>query len=209
MKIPKEIICPYCYRDFASDEALIEHMEIDHQLDMSKDAEKLSMVSDENQETLHAWKEDLKKKILLNAHPALLREIGKDPKLLGELLHKHLMKKAILEAKPESTLDRMILSEFDPEGYIEINKDGKRLKIHWTQLQDYYRETYGMPKQVGSTHMEHPESGVTEETIPIDSPNAEARKVLEHASMEELSTEDKNLIFATWIRSLRSKQKRK
>jgi hypothetical protein len=208
MKVHKEFICPYCFKDFASESDLIQHMEIDEGQNMEKDAEKLTKIVIENKDTLDAWKQQKKKELLLQAHPTLLREIQKDPKLLDQLVSKHLFKEAILRGKPESSLDRMILSEFDPEGYIEINKDGKRQKIHWTQLQDYYRSTYGMPKQVGSTHMEHPESGVTEETIPIDSPNAEARKILEHASMEELSAEDKNLIFAAWIRSLRSKQKR-
>jgi hypothetical protein len=209
MKVHKDIICPYCLRsDFATDDDLVQHLEVDHQHDLKRDEEKLSEIAIENKMTLDSWKEKQKKKLLLEAHPALLREIQRDPKLLDQLTSKHLFKEAILKGKPESTFDRMILSEFDPEGYIEVNKDGKRLKIHWTQLQDYYRETYGMPKQVGSTHMEHPESGVTEETIPIDSPNAEARKVLERSSMEELSQEDKDKIFATWIRSLRTKQKR-
>ena len=208
MKEHKEIKCPYCYRDFTSDEALVEHLQCDHQLDLEKDEEKLAKISSENKETLQAWKESQKKKILLEAHPSLLREIEKDPKLLDELLYKSLMKKSILEGRPQSTFDKMILSEFDPEGYIEINDQGKRLKIHWTQLQDYYREAYKAQKQIGSTHHVDPVSGQSEETIPIDSPNAEARKVLEKSSMEELSQEDKDAIFANWIKSLKTKNRR-
>ena len=206
----KDIICPYCLRsDFASDEALIEHMECDHQFDMEKDAEKLTKIVIENKDSLDAWKQQKKKELLLQAHPSLIREIQRDPLLLDQLISKHLFKEAILKGKPESTFDRMVLSSIE-DGMVEVkvSRDAKPIKMALKDFQRYFAETYRAQPQIGSTHHVDPVSGQSEETIPIDSPNAEARKVLERSSLESLSKEDRMRIFAEYIRSLRTKQKR-
>jgi uncharacterized Zn finger protein (UPF0148 family) len=221
-----EHICPYCLRsDFDCVDALAEHVQVDHQVELEDTTEELGKLGLENKEVLDSWEKEQKLKILSEAYekePEKFRLYQKDDIALDKAVRDKLFKEALSVAgRGLNTLDAMFMRSMPisetgqcPDGYCLVDFSGEKRCVPQSALNAYNQYKAEQYDKAGS-HQVDPQSGQSEQTIPMpESP--EAKKILEKEypvnkvsfrsgrlvlepmskdSIEQLSDKDKSLMI--------------
>jgi hypothetical protein len=153
--------CQYCNLTFDSSDERDNHVFSTHYKEVEDNLAKIQHIAEEpsNKQTIQEWKDEKRKELLLKIateRPQLLHEIQTSPhadEMLSKLIEMDLFKQA-LRVETLSSFDAMWLKH--------------------PRFEEFYRASKEKPK-----HYSDPQSGQSEQTIPIDSPSAEADKVLE------------------------------
>jgi hypothetical protein len=197
--------CLYCGATFDTEEERDAHTFEKHMDAVEEKLGEISELAQEHKQTIQEWKDEKRKEILSRLsqeNPQALRMIQNSPhsdEMLNKLIEMDLFKLALRTQT--------------------LNSD-----IVWIKS-PHFEEVYEAERRKPK-HYNDPQSGQSEQTIPIDSPNDPAKKVLETAtpinrvsfksgklilqplskdSLEQLSDKDKSLMILYSL--LRKKKK--